>query len=101
MKMRLKRVSVLPVAAWHGLYCLIFAIFISLFYLTYYYLSLGYLPRATFFYLLMIPLVYCPVGVVAYGLVAIIYNAVSSNSGGVTLEVETTADPLPPAPPSF
>jgi hypothetical protein len=100
-RVRIKRVSVLAVALWHSLYALIFALFLSLVYLAYYYLSLGYIPARIWYYLAIVPAAYCPLGFVAYGLVALIYNATAQNTGGVTMELEETVDDAPPPPPSF
>ncbi len=100
-KMRLKRVNVLAVAAWHGLYSLIFAFFLSFFYLAYYQISLGYVPRRIWYYLAIVPLAYCPLGFIAYGLVALVYNNVARSIGGITLELDNAEQDAPPPPPLF
>ena len=101
-KVKLQRVSVLAVATWHSLYCLIFAFFLGFFYLGYYYLSLGYIPRSIWYYLAVVTTAYCPLGFIAYALIALIYNALAKHIGGVTLEIKDTEHNLtPPPPPSF
>jgi hypothetical protein len=101
-RMKLRSVSVLGVAVWHGLYSLIFAVLLGLIYSGYILLVYGNLPASYLvYYMLVIPAVYCPLGFMAYGLVAIIYNSIARHSGGITLEIETAADQIPPPPPSF
>jgi hypothetical protein len=64
-------------------------------------LAYGYLPTSyLIYYMVVIPAVYCPLGFIAYGLAALIYNNIARHSGGISLEIETT-DNMPPAPPSF
>ena len=101
VKMRLKHVNVLAVAAWHGFYCMIFAFFLSLFYLAYYDVTLGYIPREIWYYLAVVPAAYCPLGFIAYGLMAGAYNAIALKSGGITLEFDDASDTAPPRPPTF
>ena len=100
-KVRLTRVSVLAIAAWHALYALIFAFFLSFFYLGYYHISLGYIPGRIWYYLAIVPMAYCPLGFIAYGLVALIYNAIARTFGGITLELDNIDDDAPPPPPSY
>jgi hypothetical protein len=100
-KVRLRRVSVLAVAFWHGLYSLIFAIFLGVTYSGYTYISYGRLPTYNLlYYMVGIPVVYCPLGFLAYGLAAAIYNSLAQSMGGITLEFDNSDDVLPP-PPSY
>ncbi len=101
-KMKLKQVSVLGVAVWHGLYSLLFALLLGTVYAGYTSLVYGHLPSAYFvYYMIIIPAVYCPLGFIAYGLTAFIYNSIARNRGGITLEVEIAGEDIPPPPPSF
>jgi hypothetical protein len=96
-KVRLKRVSVLGVAMWHGLYSLIFALFLGAFYSGYMYLRVGRLSTYSLVYFMVgLPAVYCPLGFLAYGLVAAIYNSIARGAGGVSLEFDEMESHLPP-----
>ncbi len=100
-RMRLKHVGVVTVAFWHGVYTLIFALFIGTAYSIYTYLSYGRLPTYNLaFYMVGIPLVYTPLGFLAYGLMAIIYNSVAKKMGGIPLELSSDEYDAPP-PPSY
>jgi hypothetical protein len=100
-RMRLKNVSVLGVAMWHGLYSLIFAMFLGAAYSGYAYLRVGRLPTYYLVYFMVgLPAVYCPLGFLAYGLVAKVYNSIARSAGGISVEFEQVEDNLP-APPSF
>ena len=100
-RMRLKRVSVLGVAMWHGLYSLIFALFLGSVYSGYIYLRVGRLSTYSLVYFMVaLPAVYCPLGSLAYGLVAAIYNLIARSAGGVSLEFDEIESHLPP-PTSF
>jgi hypothetical protein len=100
--MRLKRVSVMGVATWHALYSFIFAIFLGIVYSTFAYLRAGNLQPTTFlYYMLAIPLIYSPLGFIAYALVAFIYNSLANNTRGIILELDHDHhDPPPPPPPT-
>lgn len=101
-KMRLRSVSPLTVAAWHGLYSLIFAFLLGIVYSAYMLFVYGHLPPLYFvYYMIAIPVVYCPLGFIAYGLVALIYNAIAKHRGGIILELDTADDETPPPPPAF
>jgi hypothetical protein len=96
-KMRLKRVSVLGVAMWHGLYSLIFALFLGALYSGYAYLRVGRLSTYSLVYFMVgLPAVYCPMGAFAYGLVAAIYNMIARGAGGISLEFNEIESHLPP-----
>lgn len=100
-RMRLRHVDVLAVALWHGLYSFIFAIFIGVFYCAYAYLRVGHLSTYSLaYYLIVLPLVYCPLGLLAYALVASIYNFIVRREGGITLDLEASENP-PPLPNPF
>ena len=96
MKLKLKRVSVLGVALWHGLYSLIFAVLLGLFYAVYVYLTTG--RAGGLIYVVSIPLLYCPLGFAAYALVALVYNSVARSAGGIGLELEDSEYSAPPPP---
>jgi hypothetical protein len=101
-KMRLKSVSPLTVAAWHGLYSLIFALMLGIVYSAYTLYVYGQLPPSRFaYYMIAIPVIYCPLGFIAYGLVALIYNSIAKHRGGITLELDNADDDAPPPPPTF
>lgn len=98
-RVRLKRVGVLAVAFWHGLYSLIFALFVGVIYSVYTYVSYGQLPTHTLlYYVVGLPLFYCPIGAFAYGLVAFVYNTVAGNMGGIPLELSSDEYSAPPPP---
>ena len=100
-KVKLTRVSVLGVAMWHGFYCLIFAIFLGVVYSGYTFLIYGQLPtRTLLYYMVGMPVVYCPLGFFAYGLTAAIYNSIARGAGGISLELDS-AEPNAPPPPPF
>jgi hypothetical protein len=100
-RMRLRNVNVLAVALWHSLYSFIFAIFIGVFYCAYAYLTVGHLSRyGLAYYLIVLPVVYCPLGFLAYALVASIYNFIVRREGGITLDLEVSENP-PPLPNAF
>jgi len=81
-RMRLRHVNVLAVALWHGLYSLIFAIFLGVFYSAYAYLRVGHLSKYVLaYYLVIIPVIYCPLGFLAYAIVAFIYNSLRAERG--------------------
>jgi hypothetical protein len=96
MKLKLRRVDVLGVALWHGLYSFVFAVFLGVFYAGYVYLTTGRLGGLI--YLVSIPVLYCPLGFVAYALVAVIYNAVARSAGGIALEFNSADYDAPPPP---
>jgi membrane-anchored protein YejM (alkaline phosphatase superfamily) len=96
MKMKLRRVSVVGVALWHGLYSLIFAVLLGIFYAAYVYLTTG--RAGGLVYVVSIPLLYCPLGFAAYALVAVVYNSVARSAGGITLELDGTDYDAPPPP---
>jgi hypothetical protein len=101
-RMRLKRVSVMGVATWHALYSFIFAIFLGIVYSTFAYLRAGNLATTTLlYYMLAIPLVYTPLGFIAYALVALIYNSLAKTTHGIILELDHDHhDPPSPPPPT-
>jgi hypothetical protein len=101
-KVRLKSVSPLNVAAWHGLYSLIFAFLLGIVYSAYALFVYGRLPASYFvYYMIALPVVYCPLGFIAYGLVAHLYNSIARHRGGITLELDTDDETPPPPPPTF
>src|ERR1043165_128870 len=98
-KVKLKSVSALNVAAWHGLYSLIFAFLLGIIYSSYRLFVYGHLPPSYFiYYMIAIPVIYCPLGFIAYGLVALIYNSIAKHRGGIILELDAD-DETPPPPP--
>ena len=100
-RMRLRHVNALAVALWHGLYSLIFALFLGVFYCAYAYLKAGHLSKYVLaYYLIGVPVVYCPLGFLAYAIVASIYNSVVRKEGGITLDLEDAENP-PPLPTPF
>src|SRR5437016_2074755 len=100
--MKLKRVGVLSVAMWHGLYSLIFAIFLGIAFTAYTYLSMGAVsPSYLLYYWVVTPLIYCPLGFISYGLVAILYNAVAGSVGGIKVEFDNDGHDAPPPPDSY
>jgi uncharacterized membrane protein YagU involved in acid resistance len=100
-RMRLRHVKVLAVALWHGLYSLIFAILLGVFYCAYAYMTVGHLSTyGLAYYLIGLPVVYCPLGFLAYALVAFIYNSMVRSEGGITLDLEVSENP-PPLPTPF
>lgn len=100
-RMRLRRVGVLAVAFWHGLYSLFFALFVGFAYSAYTYAMYGRLPAATLqYYTVVVPLITCPLGAGAYGLAALIYNSVAARMGGIPLELSGEEYDAPP-PPSY
>jgi len=83
------------------LYSLIFAIFLGVFYSAYAYLRVGHLSKYVLaYYLVVIPVVYCPLGFLAYAIVAFIYNSFGRREGGITLDLEDAENP-PPLPTPF
>ena len=101
VRMRLRHVNVLAVALWHGLYSLIFALFFGVFYCAYAYLRVGYLSKYLLaYYVIGVPVVYCPLGFLGYAIVASIYNSAVRRAGGIILDLEDAQSP-PPLPIPF
>jgi hypothetical protein len=59
----------------------------------------GRLPTYSLvYYMVALPLVYCPLGFIASGLVALIYNSFAKDSGGIPLELRSDEYDAPPSP---
>lgn len=101
-RMKLRRVGALSVAMWHSIYSLIFSLFLALAFTAYTYLMLGKVSSSyLIYYWVVIPVIYFPMGFVAYGLVALLYNSVASSFGAISMEFDSGENEQPPPPESY